>query len=127
MTFKQQIISLKCFGVSTVQNQSIRKDAGFDGKLDLGNAGIATVARNLMNSDEIIRMNNDLEIIIIRGEEPLICKKFDYSEYWMSKEIEEIEIKKYKKKISLDNVKIMPEEKLPTFEEFIKVKKGGAA
>lgn len=80
-----------------------------------------------MNSDEIIRMNNDLEIIIIRGEEPLICKKFDYSGYWMSKEIEEIEIKKYKKKISLDNVKIMPEEKLPTFEEFIKVKKGGAA
>ena len=41
--------------------------------------------------------------------------------------MEEIEIKKYKKKISLDNVKIMPEEKLPTFEEFIKVKKGGAA
>lgn len=127
MTFKQQIIFQGCYGVSTVENNTIRKDAGFDGKLDLGNAGIATVARNLMNSDEIIRMNNDLEIIIIRGEETLICKKFDYSEYWMSKEIEEIEIKKYKKKISLDNVKIMPEEKLPTFEEFIKVKKGGAA
>ena len=127
MTFKQQIIFQGCYGVSTVENNTIRKDAGFDGKLDLGNAGIATVARNLMNSDEIIRMNNDLEIIIIRGEEPLICKKFDYSVYWMSKEIEEIEIKKYKKKISLDNVKIMPEEKLPTFEEFIKVKKGGAA
>lgn len=127
MTFKQQIIFQGCYGVSTVENNTIRKDAGFDGKLDLGNAGIATVARNLMNSDEIIRMNNDLEIIIIRGEEALICKKFDYSEYWMSKEIEEIEIKKYKKKISLDNVKIMPEEKLPTFEEFIKVKKGGAA
>ena len=127
MTFKQQSISLKCYGVSTVQNNSVRKDAGFDGRLDLGNAGIATVARNLMNADEIIRMNNDLQIVILRGEEPLICKKFDYSEYWMSKKIEEIEIKKYKKKISLDNVKIMPEEKLPTFEEFIKVKKGGAA
>ena len=127
MIFKQQSISLKCYGVSTVENNTIRKDAGFDGKLDLGNAGIATVARNLMNADEIIRMNNDLQIIILRGEKPLICKKFDYSEYWMSKKIEEIEIKKYKKKISLDNVKIMPEEKLPTFEEFIKVKKGGAA
>lgn len=127
MIFKQQSISLKCYGVSTVENNTIRKDAGFDGKLDLGNAGIATVARNLMNADEIIRMNNDLQIIILRGEKPLICKKFDYSEYWMSKKIEEIEIKKYKKKISLDNVKIMPEEKLPTFEEFIKVKKGGVA
>ena len=52
---------------------------------------------------------------------------FDYSEYWMAEKMEEIEIKKYKKKISLDNVKIMPEEKLPTFEEFIKVKKGGVA
>lgn len=127
MIFKQQSISLKCYGVSTVENNTIRKDAGFDGKLDLGNAGIATVARNLMNADEIIRMNNDLQIIILRGEKPLICKKFDYSEYWMAEKIEEIEIKKYKKKISLDNVKIMPEEKLPTFEEFIKVKKGGVA
>ena len=34
-----------------------------------------------MNSDEIIRLNDDLEIIIIRGKKPLICKKFDYSEY----------------------------------------------
>ncbi len=127
MIYKQQSISLKCYGVSTVENNTIRKDAGFDGKLDLGNAGIATVARNLMNADEIIRMNNDLQIIILRGEKPLICKKFDYSEYWMAEKIEEIEIKKYKKKISLDNVKIMPEEKLPTFEEFIKVKKGGVA
>ena len=127
MIFKQQSISLKCYGVSTVENNTIRKDAGFDGKLDLGNAGIATVARNLMNADEIIRMNNDLQIIILRGEKPLICKKFDYSEYWMAEKIEEIEIKKYKKKISLDNVKIMPEERLPTFEEFIKVKKGGVA
>lgn len=127
MTFKQQIIFQGCYGVSTVENNTIRKDAGFDGKLDLGHEGIATVARNLMNSDEIIRLNDDLEIIIIRGKKPLICKKFDYSEYWMAEKMEEIEIKKYKKKISLDNVKIMPEEKLPTFEEFIKVKKGGVA
>ena len=127
MTFKQQIIFQGCYGVSTVENNTIRKDAGFDGKLDLGHEGIATVARNLMNSDEIIRLNDDLEIIIIRGKKPLICKKFDYSEYWMAEKMEEIEIKKYKKKISLDNVKIMPEERLPTFEEFIKVKKGGVA
>ena len=127
MTFKQQIIFQGCYGVSTVENNTIRKDAGFDGKLDLGNAGIATVARNLMNADEIIRMNNDLQIVILRGEKPLICKKFDYSEYWMAEKIEEIEIKKYKKKITIEESNIVPEEKLPTFEEFIKVKKGGAA
>lgn len=127
MTFKQQIIFQGCYGVSTVENNTIRKDAGFDGKLDLGNEGIATIARNLMNADEIIRMNNDLQIVILRGEKPLICKKFDYSEYWMAEKIEEIEIKKYKKKITIEESNIVPEEKLPTFEEFIKVKKGGAA
>ena len=80
-----------------------------------------------MNADEIIRMNNDLQIVILRGEKPLICKKFDYSEYWMAKKMEEIEIKKYKKKITIDETNIVPEEKLPTFEEFIQVKKGGVA
>ena len=41
--------------------------------------------------------------------------------------MEEIEIKKYKKKITIEESNIVPEEKLPTFEEFIQVKKGGVA
>ena len=51
-------------------------------------------------------------------------QKIDYSEYRLSNEIEEIEITKYKKKMILKEIEIeKDEEKLPTFEEFIKLKK----
>lgn len=113
----------KVLGVSTVENDSIRKQDGFDGLMDIGNIGLATTRRNLMNADEIMRMNNKIQIVIIRGEKPFICKKVDYSEYRMSNEMEEIEITKYKKQIVLNKEFIEDEIKLPTFEEFIKSRK----
>ena len=114
----------KVLGVSTVANNSIRKAAGFDGMMDMGNEGIATVSRNLMNSDELLRLNNMIQIVIIRGQKAFKCKKFDYSEYRIANEMEEIEIAKYKKPIILERKKIKEEhEKLPTFEEFIKSKR----
>lgn len=114
----------KVLGVSTVENTSIKKQAGLDGKLDLGQEGIATTKRNLLNADEIMRMDNDEQIEILRGQKAFKCKKMDYSEYWMSEEIEEVEIEKYKTKITIEKNKIEQEEKLPTFEEFIQVKRG---
>lgn len=114
----------KVLGVATVENNSIRKTAGFDGKLDLGNEGLATTSRNLMNADEILRMDNNEQVVIIRGQRPFRCKKFDYSEYRIASEMEDIEITKYKKPITLGMKKIEKEQqKLPTFEEFIKSKR----
>ena len=114
----------KVLGVSTVANNSIRKTAGFDGMMDMGNEGIATVSRNLMNADELLRLNNMIQIVIIRGQKAFKCKKFDYSEYRIANEMEEIEIAKYKKPITLERKNIKEEqEKLPTFEEFIKSKR----
>ena len=114
----------KVLGVATVENNSIRKTAGFDGKLDLGNEGLATTSRNLMNADEILRMDNNEQIVIIRGQRPFRCKKFDYSEYRIASEMEDIEITKYKKPITLGMKKIEKEQqKLSTFEEFIKSKR----
>ena len=114
----------KVLGISTVENNSIRKTAGFDGIMDMGNEGIATTSRNLMNADEILRMNNSEQLVIIRGQRPFKCKKLDYSEYWMSKDMEEIEITKYKKPVVLERKKVEKEyEKLPTFEEFIMSKR----
>ncbi len=110
----------KVLGISTVENNSIRKTAGFDGILDMGNEGIATIKRNLFNADEIIRMNNEIQIVILRGQKPFMCKKFDYSEYKISEEMEEIEIEKYKTKVTIDKPIIEQKEKLPTFEEFIR-------
>lgn len=111
----------KVLGVSTVTNNSIKKTAGFDGKMDIGKEGIATISRNLMNADELLRMDNDIQVIIIRGKKPFKCKKMDYTEYRMSNEMEEIEITKYKKPVTLYRKKVQTEEeKLPTLEEFIK-------
>lgn len=78
-----------------------------------------------MNPDEIIQMNSDYQIVFLRALKPFICKKFDYSEYRMSDKMEEIEIKKYKKKVEIETKKLIEDEKLPTFKEFIKKKKGG--
>lgn len=114
----------KVLGVSTVANNSIRKTAGFDGMMDIGKEGIATVSRNLMNADELLRLDNMIQIVIIRGQKAFKCKKFDYSEYRIANEMEEIEIAKYKKPITLERKNIKEElEKLPTFEEFIKSKR----
>ena len=114
----------KVLGVSTVANNSIRKTAGFDGMMDIGKEGIATVSRNLMNADELLRLDNMIQIVIIRGQKAFKCKKFDYSEYRMAEEMEEIEIAKYKKPIILERKNIKEElEKLPTFEEFVKSKR----
>ena len=114
----------KVLGVSTVENNSLRKEAGFDGKIEIGTENLSTTSRKLMNADEILRMDNDKQIEVIRGQKPFICKKIDYSEYRLSNEIEEIEITKYKKKMILKEKEIeKDEEKLPTFEEFIKLKK----
>ena len=65
-----------------------------------------------------------IQIVIIRGQKAFKCKKFDYSEYRMAEEMEEIEIAKYKKPIILERKNIKEElEKLPTFEEFVKSKR----
>lgn len=115
----------KMLGVSTVESNTIRKDAGFDGKIDLGKEGITTIKRNLMNPDEIMQMSNDLQIVLLRGQKPFLCKKFDYSEYKLANQIEEIEIEKYRKKIEIEEKNVLEDEKLPTFQEFLQSKKGG--
>ena len=65
----------KVLGVSTVENNSLRKEAGFDGKIEIGTENLSTTSRKLMNADEILRMDNDKQIEVIRGQKPFICKK----------------------------------------------------
>lgn len=70
-------------------------------------------------------MDNNIQIVIMRGQKPFMCRKFDYSEYWMSEEMEEIEIESYRPKITIDNPVVKKQERLPTFEEFIQRRKEG--
>ena len=110
-------------GVASVGSTSIRKEAAFDGILDYGQQSSSTVKRNLLNPDEIIRMNNDEQIIMIRGQKPFKCKKLRYWEYRLGKDIKETTVEAYNpqtnhimKPIEMNNT----QEKLPTFEEFLK-------
>lgn len=116
-------------GVATVETNSIRKENGFDGLLSYGIVNNGISARNLSNSDEVIKFNNELLIIIIRGQKAFIANKYDYSEHELSKQMEEIVIEEYKEKLDinvfkksefLSNNKKEKSEVLPTFEEFLK-------
>lgn len=55
--------------------------------LHIGMDSIGTTKRNLLNADELIQLDNDKEIIILRGKKPLICNKFNYSEHRFAKEL----------------------------------------
>lgn len=53
---------------------------------------IATNKRNLMNPDELLKLDNNKEIVIVRGRKPFICNKYcSISEYY-SKQIQKIYI-----------------------------------
>ena len=100
------------------------KNAEFDGILEYGAESISPTARNLLNPDEIIRMNNDEQIVMIRGQKPFKCKKLRYWEYRLGKDIKQTMIEDYTPpNITTEFEKYEEEkleEKLPTFEEFLK-------
>ena len=109
--------------MATVETSSTRKDAAFDGMLEYGMESTSSVKRNLLNPDEIMRMDNDEQIVMIRGQKPFKCKKLRYWEYRLGKDVEKTTVEdytpnvKYKIKPIIEDKK---EEKLPTFEEFLK-------
>ena len=93
--------------------------------LDYGAESTSLTARNLLNKDEIIRMDNDIQIIIIRGYKPFKCKKLRYWEYRLGKDIKTRSIENYKPKNVATTLSPIIEEteeikELPTFEEFLK-------
>lgn len=119
----------KSLGVTSVKSSSIRKDAAFDGSLEYGVESTSVVKRNVMNEDEIMRMDNTEEIIIIRGYKPFKCKKLRYWEYRLGQEIETRSVEEYesKNKYKLKPIQEQKEEKkLPTFEEFLKGRRTSA-
>lgn len=118
-------ISAIPYGVATVETTSVRKEAQFDGMLDYGAESTSLTARNLLNKDEIIRMDNDIQIIIIRGYKPFKCKKLRYWEYRLGKDIKTRSIENYKPKNVVATLSPIIEEteeikELPTFEEFLR-------
>lgn len=114
---------LNLFGVTSVKSSSVRKDAEFDGALEYGVESTLVVKRNVMNEDEIMRLDNTEEIIIIRGYKPFKCKKLRYWEYRLGKNIETRSVEEYEpiSKYKLEPIEEKEDEtRLPTFEEFLK-------
>lgn len=110
-------------GVATVETNSIRKDAAFDGLLKYGVESTSSISRNVLNKDEVIRENNDTQIIIFRGYKPFKCKKLKYWDYRLGKDLIKTSIEDYNPEIikKVEPIKeIVKDVKLPTFEEFLK-------
>lgn len=90
-------------GVSTVETNAIRKEAGFDGNFTYGMQNISTNKRNLMNEDEILKLDNNKEIVIVRGQQPFICNKYDYSKHGEADKLEDMKLEEQMERFK-DNV-----------------------
>lgn len=93
--------------MSTVESQSIRKEAGIEGSLEFGQKNISTLKRNLLNADEILRIPHNKLLVNIRGNKPLMLEKMIYTEHPLAGKLKDMPISTYKpnwdKKNLLDN------------------------
>ena len=97
-------------GVATVETNSIKKEAGYDGKFTYGIENIAASKRNLMNPDELLKLDNSKEIVIVRGRKPFICNKYDYSKHCEANKLEDMTLEEQKEKFK-DNLEINQKKK----------------
>ena len=81
----------------------LEKKLGFDGKFTYGMENIATNKRNLMNPDELLKMDHNKAIVMVRGRKPFICKKYDYSNHPEADKLEDSTIEEQKEKFK-DNI-----------------------
>lgn len=83
-------------GVATVETESIKKDASIEGELEYGQKNISTLQRNLLNSDEILRLPHSQLLVNIRGNKPLILDKMIYTEHSLANKLKDVPISNYK-------------------------------
>ena len=101
-------------GVSTVETESIKKDAGLEGELQFGQKNISTLQSNLLNKDEILRISTTQLLGILRGNKPILLDKMMYKEHPLAKKLKDSSIFDYTPKWT----KNLPE-KIPTEEKNI--------
>lgn len=84
---------------------------------------IATNKRNLMNPDELLKMDHNKAIVMVRGRKPFICNKYDYSNHPEASKLEDFTIEEQKEKFKENieqvgkKIKVVPKCKY-TFEDF---------
>lgn len=81
-----------------METESIRKNVGLDGDLDFGQKNITTLQRNLLNKDEILRLETLKLLVILRGTKPILLDKMRYEEHPLAKKLKDSSITEYKPK-----------------------------
>lgn len=56
-----------------------------------------------MNPDELLKLDNNKEIVIVRGRKPFICNKYDYSKHNEAYKLKDMTIEEQKTRFN-DNV-----------------------
>ena len=111
-------------GVATVETNAIKKVAGFDGNFTYGMENISTNKRNLMNPDELLKLDNEKEIVIVRGRKPFVCNKYDYSKHSEADKLEDMTVEeqreRFKENLGIENIqkKELEEKKKYTYKDF---------
>ena len=82
-------------GVSTVQTESIRKEAGIEGEFEFGQKNISTLQRNLLNKDEILRISATKLFVILRGIKQLLLDKLIFTEIQLAYIFRDCSFSKY--------------------------------
>jgi len=99
-------------GVSTVETESIRKSNSIEGEWgQFGEKNISTLKRNLLNKDEILRIDSKKLLVILRGNKPLLLEKMRYTEHPLAKQLKESSVYDYNPKWIMNNSKVKRKEK----------------
>jgi len=83
-------------GQSTVEDTASTTRAGLEGLFDFGRVTKRVSKRNLLNPDEILRLPHKNAILILRGQEPVLLEKMDYTTHPLAKKLQSRKIKDYK-------------------------------
>ncbi len=81
--------------MSTVETQSIKKEAGIEGELEFGQKNISRQKRNLLNVDEILRIPSNQLLVNLRGNKPLLLNKMIYKDHSLSKKLKDSSVTEY--------------------------------
>lgn len=86
-------------GVATAETTSIKKSNSIEGEIEeYGQKSIATLQRNLLNVDEILRIPTTKLLVNLRGNKPLLLDKMIYKEHSLSHKLKDFSVLEYNPK-----------------------------
>lgn len=86
-------------GVATAETTSIKKSNSIEGEIEeYGQKSIATLQRNLLNVDEILRIPATKLLVNLRGNKPLLLDKMMYKEHTLSYKLKDCSVLEYNPK-----------------------------